>query len=115
MKIEVEVEQSAIPNHVELIRIGKPKPGEKYLHGDTIIQVWGDYSGNGHELIVRDVWEPSPSILRGLWVFPDNGNWYLCGCEPHQTSNSRWTSRMWQYTLPADFVPPPDGQPRQIK
>jgi hypothetical protein len=114
MKIEVEVEKYVIPKHVELIRIGKPKRGEKYLHHFSVCKASEDYRGHGHELIVRDVWEPSPSILRGLWVFPDDGNWYLCGCEPHQTSNG-WTSHLWQHRLPEDFIPPPDGQPRQIK
>jgi hypothetical protein len=119
MKLEVEIEDGVIPDKYEIIRIGVLAPLEMFIGhaGAGIVKASASASRNKDDvrIIVREKWYPSLSILCGLWVFPDNGNWYLCGCEPHQTSNSRWTSHSWQHRLPSDFIPPPDGKPRQIK
>jgi len=118
MKLEVEIEDGVIPDGYEIIRVGVPAPRELFIRpGAGIVKASASASTNKDDvrIIVREKWYPSPSILRGLWVFPDNSKWYLCSCEPFQRPDGRWTSHRWHHSLPSDFIPPPDGQPRQIK
>lgn len=111
-EITVQVEFGAIPDGWELDRIGLAKVGETIVwydqNGKSLLHTLKNNDWLTRAMIIRKIYDPGIRLRSGWLVWKDRGRWLatkeignyddaVCGLE----------------FLPG-FIPPPDGQPRQI-
>ena len=111
-EIMVPVDARCIPDGYEAVGIKLAKAGESV--------VWHDSSGKAGpqtldsdsefpHLIVRKKYDPGIKIKQGWWVWNNDGDWLAspkCGA---------LAEGVYGLQVLPDFIPTPDGQPRQIK
>ena len=112
--IMVPVDPSCVPEGYEAVSVGKLiQQNEAFVICDEAVTYPALVASPS--LIVRPIWKPSVSIKPGMWVYQKNGNWFICDSKPE--FNGEWIGggHICMFPPHIDFVPPPDGQPRQIK
>lgn len=113
-EITVQVEFGAIPDGWELDRIGLAKVGETIVwydqNGKSLLHTLKNNDWLTRAMIIRKKYDPGIKIKIGWWVWCNShGDWIA------SPSKDSGTGGVYCLQFLPGFIPPEDGQPRQIK
>ena len=112
--ILVPVDPKFIPSDCEAVAVRAGKKGELHAMEGRAVELFQDT--NLPHLIVRRKYEASVSIPKGWWVaMANNKKWFACDEKPVKYGDGwRTTTGNFVELDRLNFVPPLDGQPRQV-
>jgi hypothetical protein len=112
-EIMVPVDSRCIPDGWEPLRFGIPEEGEFIIPllqwGGVPVRVQPKEFFSTPRLIIRKKYNPGVKITQGWWVWTDGEDWGA------SKKPGEWEDAICGLQNLPEFIPTPDGQPRQIK
>lgn len=118
--IMVPVDPALIAEGYEAVGIRKALPGESGMVVNGVAEISVKHFPDGspfYTVVVRRKYQPTISIQKGWWVYPvDCETWFTSDSKPFKC-NGYWSTPLGSNNIKLsglNFVPPSDGQPRQV-